>query len=123
MSLSRRITGDAPERVRHRGPRRLSRGPAAERVVQICHKGPDPVEARRIIVDIPRFCLPSIPARSVFVADLDTTPRWTVPGAPCVPPRARPPLHFADPDLRAAILRRVRPYKPLGAFRDRLLTA
>ena len=98
-------------------------GPRWNGLSKSATKAPTPSKRRRRIVDIPRFCLPSIPARSVFVADLDTTPRWTVPGAPCVPPRARPPLHFADPDLRAAILRRVRPYKPLGAFRDRLLTA
>ena len=54
-------------------------------------KAPIGPERRRRIVDIPRFFSRPIPPRDVFVADLDTPPPRTIPGASPAPPRARPP--------------------------------
>ena len=45
-------------------------------------KAPIELERRNRIVDIPRFCSPSIPARGAFVADLDTPLPWIATGAP-----------------------------------------
>ena len=47
-------------------------------------------ERRKRIVDIPRFCVRQILARSAFVADLDTLPPRPAPGAPPAPSCAHP---------------------------------
>ena len=81
----------------------------------------EPGRARRI-VDIPRFSSRPIPARSAFVADLDTLPPRVTTGAPPAPHRhpritfLRPPWepqapqptpthphHYDDPGPRAAV--------------------
>ena len=76
---ARRPTRDRPPRP-VRG-RRLSKSAT---------KAPIEPERRRRIVDIPRFFSPPIPARGAFATDSDTSPPRTAPGAPPVPPRARP---------------------------------
>ena len=44
------------------------------------------LERQRRIVDIPRFHPRLIPVRGAFVADFDTIPSQTAPGAPSVSP-------------------------------------
>ena len=93
--------------------RRLTRGgplggPRRRGLSKSATKAPIAPERARRIVDIPRFSLRSIPPRGAFVADLDTTPPRTAPGAPPAPPRARPSLlprrlGSTDPDPRTAV--------------------
>ena len=82
--------GSDPPQERHPVRGAPPAGPAAARFVQICRKGPIAPERREGIVDIPRFFPRPIPSRNVFVADLDTPPTRTAPGAPPAPPRTRP---------------------------------
>ena len=89
-------------------PQRPSRGPWRRRLSKSATKARIAPEHRRRIVDIPRFFSRPIPARGAFVADLDTTPPRTAPGAPPAPPRARPSLlprrlGSTDPDPRTAV--------------------
>ena len=71
-------------------PQRPSRGPWRRRLSKSATKARIAPEHRRRIVDIPHFFSRPIPARGAFVADLDTPPPRTAPGAPPAPPRARP---------------------------------
>jgi len=68
----------------------LPRGPRRRGLSKSATKAPIALEHREGIVDIPRFCPRSIPSRDAFVADLDTPPTRTAPGAPPAPPRTRP---------------------------------
>ena len=62
-------------------------GPRRRGLSKSATKTPIPLKHRKRIVDIPRFHPRPIPVRGVFVADLDTPPPRTAPGAPCAPPR------------------------------------
>ena len=62
------------------GPRRRSLSES------VAKTGIEPRHAERTI-DIPRFCLRSIPIRGAFATDSDTTPPRLAPGVPSAPPR------------------------------------
>ena len=66
------------------------RGSRRHRLSKSATKARITLEVRKRIVDILRFFSRSIPPRGAFVADLDTSPLWIVPGAPRVPPRSCP---------------------------------
>ena len=79
-----------PRRHRRHGPRRGGRPPSPRdprrrQLSKSATKAPIEPERRKRIVDIPRFCSPSIPAQGVFVADLDTPPPRSAPGVPPAP--------------------------------------
>ena len=61
-------------------------------------KAPIEPERARRNVDIPRFSSPPIPARSAFVADLDTPPPRVATGAPPAP-RRHPQITFMASEL------------------------
>ena len=81
-------------------------------------KAPIEPERRRRIVDIPRFFSRPIPPRDVFVADLDTPPPRTIPGASPAPPRARPspPARRSGPTDRARGRRSKNPTAPESQY-------
>ena len=71
-------------------PGERSRGPAAAKLSESAAKTRIGPERRKRIVDIPRFFSRPIPPRDAFVADSDTIPPRTAPGAPPAPAQRLP---------------------------------
>ena len=102
---------------RNRGPGHSFNLPEG-RLSESAAKAPIEPERRRRIVDIPRFFSRPIPVRGAFVADLDTPPPRTVPGASPAPPRARPspPARRSGPTDRARGRRSKNPTAPESQY-------
>ena len=77
---------------------RLPRPAHARRLSKSATKAPIEPERARRNVDIPRFSSRPIPARSAFVADLDTPPPRVATGAPPAP-RRHPQITFMASEL------------------------